>query len=334
MTDREHENRAYENRPAPDDGLRGKKPMRIFSPQEEFPSSLELPEGARSVKLKDSYGYRVDYHPNVVYANRDGMDLHLQIMIPGGEEPVPQKPWPLLVFVQGSAWRKQNLYDHLPEQVRMCQRGYALAVVEYRPSETAPFPAQAQDAKTAVRFMRSHAADYHIDPDRIAIWGDSSGGHTALIVGLTGDGAPDADGDTGVSARVRCIVDWYGPSDIEAMNYYPSIFDHAGPDSSEGLLIGGKNVLENREEAWKTSPMYWLDRDRETPPVLIMHGTKDRYVPYNQSCRLFETLRGMGKEAEFIRLEEADHGVGGFQCDEALDLVEEFLKKHLRTAAE
>lgn len=294
----------------------------------DFPESEELPQGVKTVRWKDTFGYDVEFLPDEVYANRDGMNLHLQLLIPKTAEEADRK-WPLLVFVQGSAWHKQDLYCHLPNLLRMSQRGYAIAIVEYRPSETAPFPAQVVDTKAAIRFLKINASRYRVDAQRVALWGDSSGGHTALMAGFTGDGEPDMDAYREQSACVRCIVDWYGPTDIGKMNFYPSVQDHIGPESPEGCVIGGKNVLENPELAEATVPMNYLERDKEPPPLLIMHGGSDMLVPFNQSCRLYEKMKELDKTVEFIKLVGANHGFGGFNCEEALDAVEEFIRKYI-----
>ena len=301
-------------------------PLQI--PPESFPESEELPEGVKTVKWKDTFGYDVEFLPDEVYANRDGINLHLKVLIPRTMEE-PDRQWPLIVFVQGSAWHRQDLYCHLPALLRMSQRGYAIAIVEYRPSDIAPFPAQVQDTKTAIRFLRINASRYRIDPQQVALWGDSSGGHTALMTGFTGDDAPDMDAYREQSAAVNCIVDWYGPTDIAKMNYYPSVQDHIGPESPEGFVIGRKNVLENPELSEATVPMNYLSREKGTPPLLIMHGGSDMLVPFNQSCRLYHKMKELGKTVEFVKLVGANHGFGGFNCDEALDVVEEFIKKYI-----
>lgn len=316
------ENRKTERK---EEGMEPLPPLQV-SP-EEFPESEELPEGARTVKLEDGYGYHIKFLHNLVYVNRSGMELHLHLMLP--EDPKRTEGWPLIVFVQGSAWFKQEIFASIQDTLRMCERGYAVATVEYRPSEVAPFPAQAQDAKTAIRFLKKHADEYGIDKNRVALWGDSSGGHTVLMAGFACDGEPDTEEYGEISASVRCIVDWYAPTDIAMMSYYPSVQDHAGPDSPEGLLIGKKNVLENRELADTTSPLRYLTADRPTPPLLIMHGGSDMLVPFNQSCRLYERMKELGKDVELIKFIKAGHGYGGFHCSQTLDLIEEFLKKHL-----
>ena len=209
-------------------------------------------------------------------------------------------------------------------------RGFAVAMVEYRASEEAPFPAQALDAKAAIRFMKQHAAEYRVNPDRVVVMGDSSGGHTALMAGLT-CGVPSLEeaGEAACSSAVRGVIDSYGPTDISKMNEELSVQDHWSPDSPEGCLIGGKNVLEHPELVAPTVPMYYLDKGVPTPPILIMHGDRDQLVAFNQSCRLYSRLRELGKEVEMYKLKGAYHVVGGFNSDEALDIVIGFIGRHM-----
>ena len=292
---------------------------------EDFPENPALPEGAREVRWQDTFGYGVAFAHGIVYAQRDGMPLHLHHLCPRND----RRDNPLIVFVQGSAWYKQDLFIHLPEMVRMCQKGYCVSLVEYRPSTTAPFPAQCEDVKTAIRFLRSDARHFRFDPDRVALWGDSSGGHTALMAGFTGDECLNCPGDPAATAAVRCIVDWYGPTVVSEMAFEPSTQEHASPDCPEGWLIGHLPIQEHPEKAAATVPQRYLRADRPTPPVLIMHGSRDMTVNFQQSVHLYEALRAMGKEVEFVKLLGADHGFRGFACDEALCEVERFLKKWL-----
>ena len=292
---------------------------------ETFPENTTLPEGAKSVHWQDSFGYGVAFKPNIVYAQRDGKELHIHYLTPRND----RTDNPLIVFVQGSAWFQQDLFIHLPEMLRMCQKGYCVALVEYRPSTVAKFPAQAEDAKTAIRFLRSQAEKYRFDPECVALWGDSSGGHTVLMAGITGDAWPNHPEDEKHSAGVKCIVDWYGPTVVSEMAYEPSCGEHVSADCPEGWLIGHLSVHEHPDLAEATVPQRYLREDTPTPPILIMHGSRDMTVNFQQSVHLYEALRSMGKACEFIRLEGADHGWRGFACDAALDAVDEFLKKHL-----
>ena len=297
-------------------------------PLEDFPSMEHTPDGVQTLHLEDTFGYDVDLIPCVPYSSRDGETQQMHILVPRGREAAER--FPLVTYVQGSAWHRQRVFQHLPHMIRVAQRGFAVALVEYRPSDIAPFPAQMVDAKTAIRFLRMHAEEYGIDPDRVAIWGDSSGGHTALITGITGDRQPDTDLYGGYSCAVSCIVDWYGPTDISRMNEVPSTQDHIGADSPEGYLIGRKNVLKHPQLAAETVPMNYLSADIPTPPVLILHGSRDHLVNFEQSCFIYNTLRSMGKEVTMYRLEGAYHGFGGFNNEKTVDLCIDFLRKHLK----
>lgn len=240
----------------------------------------------------------------------------------------PEKRWPLLVYVQGSAWRKQELDLNLASLSWVARRGCAVAIAEYRPSDVAPFPAQIQDAKTAIRYLRMKADDFKLDPERVVLWGDSSGGHTAVIAGITRD-VPELD--TGLYGEYSCdvqgIIDYYGPTDIGRMNEAPSTMDHTLPDSPEGRLIGGFHVLRNPDKVAPAVCMNHIAENVPIPPIVIFHGSKDRLVPFEQSVLLYEDLRRKGKEADFYALEHADHGGPAFWSDEVLGIVETYLRK-------
>jgi acetyl esterase/lipase len=144
------------------------------------PPSDEHPEGMR-ILPSEADTYVATYHKDVVYATRGERELHLQIVMPedrSGLLPPDERPTiaprPLIVYVQGSAWRPQALYAAIPQLADFAHAGYVVASVEYRPSTEAVAPAQIQDVKAAIRFLRAHAKEYNIDPNRVGIWGDSS----------------------------------------------------------------------------------------------------------------------------------------------------------------
>lgn len=302
----------------------------------EFPHTDEVPEGCTVLKgLKDEWGYYVDFHTDIIYANRDGRDLKMHILepkvhfgAPDEEQEAPHK-WPCIAYIQGSAFHEQWLWNNISRHIRAAEHGYAVAIIEYRPSEVKPFPAQMQDAKTGIRFLRKNAEKYNIDPEHIAVAGDSSGGHTALMAGFTGDDEPDTDLYNEYSAKVSCIIDVYGPTVFSLMNYYESSQNHYDPDSPEGFEIGHKNVLENPELANATIPMNYLSPDKKTPPVLIIHGGRDMLVPFNQSCRLYTYMKEMGKDVTFYKIDDASHGGLGFDNDTILNIVMDFLKANI-----
>ena len=274
-------------------------------------------------------------HTDVQYASRDGRDLKMIILEPrlhfgaSDEDMAKQRKWPCVAYIQGSAFHEQWLWNNISRHIRLAEKGYVVAIIQYRPSEVSPFPAQMQDAKTGIRFLKKNADEYHIDVNHMAVAGDSSGGHTALMAGFTGDRAPDTDLYADYSAEVNCIVDVYGPTVFSLMNYYESSQNHYNPESPEGFEIGKKNVLENLELAAQTIPMNYLSKDYPTPPTLVIHGSRDMLVPFNQSCQLYTYMKEMGKEVEFYKLNNANHGCLGFDNDTVLNIVLEFLNKHI-----
>jgi len=268
------------------------------------------------------------YFNDVTYVTRSGVDLKLQIITPFN--PMMQgKRFPLVVFVQGSAWFKQNCYMNVPQLARFAQRGYVTAIVEYRHSGISPFPAQVQDAKTAIRFLRKNADKFGINPDEVFIWGDSSGGHTAVLAGLTcNDNILDTDDYNEVSCSVKGIIDYYGVTDITDKNGFPSTPNSQKPDSPEGIFLGGKDIDENPELAAPTIAMNYISEDKDIPPVLIFHGTKDRIVSFGQSVKLYDKLTSCGKNVDFYAISEADHGGPAFWSEKVLDIVESFINEN------
>ena len=310
-----------------------------------FPADPQVPEGCTVVDgLSDDWGCQVDIHMDIVYAERQPEDwytdpvpctLKMHILEPKAHEMATEREkikfdkLPCVVYIQGSAYHRQWLWYHTSRHIRLAEHGYVVAIVEYRPSEIAPFPSQIQDVKTAIRFLKKHCQEYHIDPDHMAVAGDSSGGHAALMAGFTGDDAPDTELYGEYSAKVNCIIDLYGPTVFSLMNYHNSSLNHYEPDSPEGYEIGRKNVLDNLDLVDSTIPMNYLSRDKETPPLLLIHGGRDMLVPFSQSCYLYNYMKELGKEVDFYKIKDVNHGFDGFNNDTILEIVLDFLKKHI-----
>ncbi|HEY4324026.1 MAG TPA: alpha/beta hydrolase [Mucilaginibacter sp.] len=294
---------------------------------EPFPESTLSSKRMMVLDAGPARTEQINYAHDVKYATHSGMDLHLQIIAPSA---INGATLPCIIFIPGSAWMKQNVYNSVFRMAKFTEKGYVVVLVEYRPSSVAPFPAQVQDAKTAVRYMRKNAAKYKIDEKNIFVWGDSSGGHTALFVGLTQD-MPDLDMPdyNEFSAGVNATVDYYGPTDISQMAYRPSTMDHTLPDSPEGLLIGKKNVLESPAEAGKANPIAYIKNGKKVAPILIMHGSKDRLVPFEQSVLLADALDSHHYTYEFYKLPGADHGSFEFWTEKTFDTVDAFLKENM-----
>ena len=256
---------------------------------------------------------------DIPYGGQDGRMLTFHLLTPSRteEEEEGGKQFPLILYVKGSAWRKQDMGGEIAQLSRFCKRGYVVAMPEYRPSDEAAFPGQIEDIKLAAEFLYRHAEEYGADREKMAIWGDSSGGHTALMTAFTWENS---------LFQWKAVVDYYGPTDISRMNEEPSTQDHLGADSPEGMLIGGVPVAEHPEKYEPTIVMRQISPEKAIPPVLIIHGSRDRLVPFQQSVLLFERLKACQKEARLVKLRLADHGGPAFWTEEVLELVEEFLQ--------
>lgn len=181
-----------------------------------------------------------------------------------------------------------------------------------------------------MRFLRKHAEEYHIDADNIFIMGDSSGGHTAVMAGITADqDILDTDVYGEFSCGVKAIVDFYGVTDVRQKGDFPTTLNQGEPDSPEGKLIGEKNVYEHPELSVPVTCAEYVQTDREIPPILMMHGTGDDTVSWKQSVRLYKKLREEEKNVTFYVIENAVHGDNAFWTTENLDIVEKFIKKYM-----
>ena len=294
---------------------------------EEFPDFTEEVEGVQVLPTTgDELGVR--YIPNVEYANVDGTSLTLQILRPITRN-VPMPVLPCVVFVQGSAWFKQDCYANVPSVAKLAARGYVAAIVEYRHSGIAPFPAQAIDARNAVRFLRQNAEKFGIDPEKIIMSGDSSGGHTAMFAGIRHNDDTAENLFPGISAEVKGIVNYYGSVSIMLPDSNPTTINHHQPDSPEGQEMGGVDLRDRPDLCRALSVECNIDETTEVAPTLIFHGTKDMIVNCWQSVNLYRRMKEVGKDVQLYLVKGANHGGAEFWTDQILDIVDAFIKECL-----
>ena len=210
----------------------------------------------------------------------------------------------------------------------MAQKGFVIAALEYRGSECAIFPAQLLDAKAGVYYIKEHAKEYGIDPEKIILMGDSSGAHTAVMAAFS-YGVDELEEEKRKSRKpiVKGVIDLYGSTNFATMNEEPSSQDHRTPDSPEGCEIGKKAILEHPELVQPTIIANYVQEEKELPPILMFHGTNDELVPFGQSCQLFEALKNAKKDATFYQVIGAHHGGREFWTREVLDIEECFIKR-------
>lgn len=249
------------------------------------------------------------------------LDLYLPAQSP--------KPWPLVVWIHGGAWQAGNKSDN--GALGLTARGYAVASVEYRFSQEAAFPAQIEDCKAAIRWLRAKAGDYGYDAERIGVWGNSAGGHLVCLLGTSGDvPAFDTGGNTNQSSRVQAVCNFYGPTDLLRFAKTPGYERGDKPDAPEGRLVGG-TVNSKPEVAKAASPVTYVSAD--DPPFLHYHGTKDPLVPADQAIALDEALRGAGVTSELHLLEGAGHGGPAFNAPEVRTNILAFFDRYIRRTA-
>jgi acetyl esterase/lipase len=204
------------------------------------------------------------------------------------------------------------------------QRGFVAISPQYRFCPESPFPAQVHDVKAAVRWLRRHAGDYNVDPERIGAIGFSAGGHLALMLGLTGsDDGLEGEAEAGApSSKVQVVVNFFGPTDLAAKDF---------PEVSQGLLrdfLGG-TAEEKPELARLASPAAFASAD--DPPVLTFQGTKDELVPHTQATLLAESLTRAGAKGSRVDLlVGAGHGWQGAELQRTKAASFRFLEAALK----
>jgi acetyl esterase/lipase len=271
------------------------------------PTSARVPEGTT---VRTDLAYVTDGHP------RQKLDLYL---------PRADGPLPLVVYIHGGAFRMGDKADRPP--LEYLAEGYALASINYRLSQHALFPAQVEDCKAAVRWLRANAAEYGLDAARFAAGGVSAGAHLAAMLGVTGE---VADLDIGehleVSSRVQAVVDFFGPTDFLQMDAHrlPGGMVHDTPDSPESQLVGGP-IQEHPDRVARANPVTYVTAD--APPFLIVHGDRDPLVPHHQSVLLAEALKAAGVPVTFYTVERGGHG--GFDDPRVDEMTKAFLREHL-----
>lgn len=269
--------------------------------------------------------------PDVEYATVDGEKLMLDLAVPKAPG-----PHPVVVCFHGGAWKAGSRKDLSRGVVwadfgtggtslieALAARGYAAASVSYRLAPKAKFPAQIQDAKTAVRFLRANAAKYGLDPARVGAVGFSAGGHIAALLG-TASAEPAFEGALlpGVSSKVGCVVDFFGPADLTLYSETPGI------EKSFMVPLLGASSVSRPELYTRASPVEYVTKD--SAPFLILHGTVDVVVPYLHSKRLHEKLLAAGVKSELVPARNKGHGWFGAEAADSLERSVKFLDGHLK----
>lgn len=259
------------------------------------------PRGATSVARVPP---GVTAHRDVAYVGNGHERQKLDLFVPEKAD----GPVPLIIWIHGGGWQNGSKDGCPPLRNGYTERGYAVASINYRLSSHAVFPAQIEDCKAAIRWLRAHAGEYGLDPQRFGVWGSSAGGHLVALVGTSGDvKAFDVGAHLDQSSRVQAVCDYYGPTDFTAFVTTPGYESHATANSPEAKLIGGA-VMENKDKAARANPITYVSQDDSA--FLIVHGDQDPTVPINQSQLLYDALQQAGVSVHFHTIRGAGHGQG------------------------
>ena len=255
--------------------------------------------------------FGADIEKDITYATEGDRELKLDFISPGGQMR------PLLICIHGGGWRGGNKRDYHDVMKTVAEQGIAAATVEYRLTGEATWPAQIEDVSAAHKYLVDYADKYGIDPERIAVTGGSAGGHLALMLGL----GPKEDAE---ALRVRGIVNLFGPSelrDIEKIEHVRELVED---------LVGGK--LEEKPEALSSASPVTI-ADRTDPPVLTIHGTDDKIVPYEQATILQSALNKAQVPNRLFTMEGTGHGLGDYG-GQVVSQLGAFLNVHLKSSTD
>ena len=242
---------------------------------------------------------------HIVYS-ANGQELSLILPWTIGQDRSKMKRVPLILFVQGSAWTTPNLGYEIPMLSHFAEEGIAVATVSHRSTRDGyPFPAFLVDVKCAIRFLRAHAAEYAIDPERVAAFGTSSGGNTVCLLGLTGDDPAFRNGEYDDQSDAVCAVTaCFPPTDLSAL------FDYLkNAPEIHAVMAAYFGADESRwpEVMNAYSPVAIVKEGQAHPPFLLLHGTGDPVVPYTQTEVLYEKLKTAGAEVSAWYVDGAEH---------------------------
>ncbi len=272
---------------------------------------------------------RIKLESDILYGKGGDQDLHLDLAMPKEGK----GPFPAVVCIHGGGWKGGDYKQFKDTLKQFANRGYVAISVQYRLTKDKDpknrFPAQVEDVKCSVRWLRGSAEKYKVDVNRIGATGFSAGGHLSLMLAVTAkedslEGAGDLNPEFAKqSSAVQAVVDFFGPTDLTLGDWKPDV---------EPLLLdflGGS--LKDKHEAYaKASPITYVRQGRKLPPFLCFHGTNDDIVRHHQSVKFVEAVKALGGQAELISMEGEGHGWRGEKMAETVVKTMAFFDQQLK----
>ncbi|HEY7120239.1 MAG TPA: alpha/beta hydrolase [Tepidisphaeraceae bacterium] len=260
----------------------------------------------------------VDFRPDITYATVNGEELKLDFSQP--KDATGQLP--CVVVIHGGGWAAGNRKAHDNITWEFAKRGYVSATVSYRFAPKDPFPAQVQDVKAAVRFLRGNAERFHIDPAHVGAVGFSAGAHLSMMLGAMdkADGLDDVGEQRDQPSKVQAVVSYFGPTDLLAPY----------PDVTKPILakfLGG-SVTEKPDLARQASPITYVNAG--DAPMLLFQGTKDVLVPFEQATLMADALTKANVPGRVELILGANHGWAGAEMSRTAEETYAFFNQYLK----
>lgn len=250
---------------------------------------------------------QVELHLDQPYAENDNSKQRVDLYLPRKRN--SEKPLPVVALIHGGGWVNGDRIGYSSQAIQLARTGdFACVAVGYRLTKEASWPAQVHDCKAAIRWIRAHAKEYNLDPDRIAAWGSSAGGHLSSLLGTSGD-VREIEGDLGSndqhSSRIQAVVNLCGPEDFrQALMFTPEGKPIFKDDAVSGLL--GGSAEDKPQNAAAASPLTYVSGD--DAPFITFHGTQDKRVAFLHAESIYAALKKAGVESHLIPITGGGHG--------------------------
>lgn len=262
------------------------------------------------------------YSQDWEYIDYGNCKRYLQIIFPYKRNMSTDEKYPLILFIPGSAWHKQEMYNDIPQYATLAKLGYVVAIMQYRESDIALFPAQIEDVCNALTFIPSIAENFHIDMEQIFLMGNSSGGHIAMMTVLFSE-----HGLCKKTPKISGVILESASTDILICSKAPlPPWMQTRPSA---VLLGVDKIEGNEELAQKASCRMYISKTIVLPPILLLHSELDPIVSVENSRVLYENLISNGHEAYYYELEDNDsHGGATYYDKKILNIIQNFCQTH------